>query len=421
MLHTGLVKGFMDGSLGSRTAALLAPYADDPGNTGLPQYAQAQLNAMATDRVAARFQMGFHAIGDRGAEMALQAFAEAARYARQHHIGPPTAGGFRHRIEHCQVLAPDQFARFRELNVIASVQPNHLLTDMNWAEARLGAQYAANSYAWRKLLDSGVRLAFGTDYPVEPITPFRGLYAAITRKNEAGTKEYFPQQKISIQQAIAAYTSGAAYAEFAEAEKGVLAPGMLADFVVLDRDITQVSPAELLRTQVLRTVVGGSTVFRSRDRCCFSVRPHRPAPHLPSCLTPMLRNRLIWRDLSRRRGYAPWQRGGTWAESHRAYDFFLGAPFALLPAILALPVWAFLVHLPRFRYARVSGGVLLGALLAAAAFGMARLVRCLRGGEVDLYAALAVGVLLITFVVFVYTGMFVLLVTFDGPPSYLFR
>jgi predicted amidohydrolase YtcJ len=152
---------------------------------------------------------------------------------------------------------------FKDLNVIASMQPNHLLTDMNWAESRIGAERALHSYAWKEFMDKRVPLAFGTDYPVEPITPFRGLYAAVTRKNEAGTKEYFPEQKITIDQAIFAYTLGSAAAEFAEQKKGTLEPGMLADFVVLDRDITKVAPAEILKTRVLRTVVGGKTVYEA--------------------------------------------------------------------------------------------------------------------------------------------------------------
>ncbi|MGA2370873.1 MAG: amidohydrolase [Candidatus Korobacteraceae bacterium] len=259
MLHTAMLKGFMDGSLGSRTAALLAPYSDDPGNSGLPQYNQATLNRMAVERSAAGFQLGFHAIGDRAAQMALDAFAEAERDARENN----RSRDFRFRIEHDQVIAPDQVAQFRELGVIASVQPSHLLTDMHWAEERIGPERAKTAYPWKEFLDHGVRLAFGTDYPVEPITPFRGIYAAVTRKNEAGTKEYFPEQKVTIQQALAAYTTGAAYAQFAEKEKGTLSPGMLADFVVLDRDLTNVAPPEILKTQVLRTVVGGKTVYEA--------------------------------------------------------------------------------------------------------------------------------------------------------------
>jgi predicted amidohydrolase YtcJ len=190
--------------------------------------------------------------------MALNAFA----YARQH--DPRGANEFRFRIEHDQVIAPEDFKKFKDVGVIASMQPNHLLTDMNWAEAHIGAERAKHSYPWKEFLNDGVALAFGTDYPVEPITPFRGLYAAVTRKNEAGTKEYFPEQKLSIHEAIAAYTTGAAYAEFAEKEKGQLAPGMLADFVVLDRDLTKVAPPEILKTHVLRTVVGGKTVYEAK-------------------------------------------------------------------------------------------------------------------------------------------------------------
>jgi predicted amidohydrolase YtcJ len=258
MLHTTMLKGFMDGSLGSRTAAMLAPFNDDPKNAGIPRYEQDALNQKAAERAQAGFQLGFHAIGDRGARMALDAFA----YAMEHN--PAATHDFRYRIEHAQVVAPEDYKKFKNLGVIASMQPNHLLTDMNWAEAHIGAARAAHSYAWKEFLDDGVVLAFGTDYPVEPITPFRGVYAAVTRKNEAGTKEYFPGQKLDIHQAIAAYTTGSAYAEFAEKEKGMLQPGMLADFVVLDRDITKVSAPEILKTKVLRTVVGGKTVYESK-------------------------------------------------------------------------------------------------------------------------------------------------------------
>ncbi len=183
-----MLKGFMDGSLGSRTAALMAPYPTIPATPALPQYEQSTLNRMAVERSAAGFQLGFHAIGDRAAQMALDAFAEAERDAHQNH----RERDFRFRIEHDQVIDPGQIAQYRKLGVIASVQPNHLLTDMNWAVERIGPERAKTSYPWKDFLDHGVRIAFGTDYPVEPITPFRGLYAAVTRKNEAGTKEYLP-------------------------------------------------------------------------------------------------------------------------------------------------------------------------------------------------------------------------------------
>jgi predicted amidohydrolase YtcJ len=253
MLHTGMLKGFMDGSLGSRTAAMLAPYDDDPTNSGIPRYEQDKLNAMAAERANDGFQIGFHAIGDRGARMALNAFAYAIQKSAKKNL--------RFRIEHDQVIAPEDFKKYKDLGVIASVQPNHLLTDMNWAESHIGPQRAKHSYPWKEFEDNGIPLAFGTDFPVEPITPFRGLYAAVTRKNEAGTKEYYPEQKLTIDHAIYAYTIGAAQAEFAEDWKGQLTPGMVADFVVLDRDITKVAPPEILKTRVLRTVVGGKTVY----------------------------------------------------------------------------------------------------------------------------------------------------------------
>jgi predicted amidohydrolase YtcJ len=265
LLHTGMLKAYMDGSLGSRTAALLAPYADDPTNSGLPQYEPDELTRMTKERLDAGFQIGFHAIGDKGVQMALDAFAAAEKDARENQVKAANGGtDYRLRIEHAQVTNLLQVSKFRELKIIASMQPNHLLTDMNWAEARLGPKRAAHSYAWAEFLKKGVTLAFGTDYPVEPVTPFRGLYAAATRKSEDGKKEYYPEQKLTMEQAIAAYTSGSAFAEFAEKDKGTLAPGMLADLVVLDMDITSVAPEKILGTKVLRTVVGGKTVYEAK-------------------------------------------------------------------------------------------------------------------------------------------------------------
>ncbi len=266
MLHTGMLKGFMDGSLGGHTAALLEPYADEPKNSGLPRYEASKLNEMSTERVLAGFQLGFHAIGDKGVEMALDAFSQAENAAREQKVkSPDGSDDFRLRVEHAQVTTPAQIARFKALQVIASMQPSHVLTDMRWAEERLGAKRAATSYAWAAFLNHGVPLAFGTDYPVEPVTPFRGLYAAVTRKSEDGKQEYFPEQKLTVDQAIAAYTTGSAFAEFEEKEKGTLAPGMLADFVVLDRDLTTVGPQKILATKVLRTVVGGKTVYENNQ------------------------------------------------------------------------------------------------------------------------------------------------------------
>jgi hypothetical protein len=201
---------------------------------------------MALARAKAGFQLGFHAIGDKAAAMALDAYAQ-----------PGISRNARNRIEHAQVVDPGDILRFKQLGVIASMQPGHVLTDMNWAEALLGPKRAAYSYAWKAFLDAGVPLAFGTDYPVEPVTPFRGLYAAVTRMNEAGTKTYFPENKITRGQALYAYTEGSAYAEFAELHKGKLIRGYDADFVLVDRDLYKVAAPALLQTEVIATFVGG--------------------------------------------------------------------------------------------------------------------------------------------------------------------
>jgi predicted amidohydrolase YtcJ len=278
LLHTTMLKGFMDGSLGSRTAAMNAPYADDPGNSGIPRYDEKKLDAMAIERAEAGFQLGFHAIGDKANDMALTAFevAQKARMEQMKKLLPQLEASThahitvtdtsRYRIEHAQVVSAGDFDRYARLHVIASMQPSHLLTDMNWAEARLGPERVKYSYAWRSFLDHGVVLAFGTDYPVESVSPFRGLYAAVTRQNEAGTKTYQPQEKISLNEALYAYTQASAFAENAEKYKGRLEAGYLADFVVLDRDITKATPQELLHTNVLRTVMGGETVYTASGK-----------------------------------------------------------------------------------------------------------------------------------------------------------
>lgn len=267
MLHTGMLKGFMDGSLGSHTAAMLEPYSDDPTNSGLPRYDAGKLNDMTKERVLAGFQIGFHAIGDKGVQMALDAFSEAEKAAKEAKVKAANGGDdYRLRIEHAQVTTPAQIAQFKQLKVIASMQPSHLLSDMRWAQDRLGPKRAATSYAWLSFanINQGMGLAFGTDYPVEPVTPFRGLYAAVTRKSENGKQDYFLDQRLTIDQAITAYTQGSAFAEFEEKEKGKLVPGMLGDFVVLDRDLTASAPEKILGTKVLRTVVGGKTVYEAK-------------------------------------------------------------------------------------------------------------------------------------------------------------
>ncbi len=278
LLHLTQLKGFLDGSLGSRTAAMEEPYSDDANNSGLPRYDDEKLNAMAVERAAAGFQIGLHAIGDLANTMALDAFAAAEQNGQPaNRAAPPVnpdaavvssdadtvkLGDLRLRVEHAQVLMPDDFDRFATLGVIASMQPSHLLTDMNWAGDRLGAERSRFAYAWHTFLDHRVTLAFGTDYPVESIDPFRGLYSAVTRKNEAGTKSFQTGEAISLNEAIYAYTQASAFAEFREGMKGRLEPGMVADMIVLDRDITKAAPRELLGSRVLRTVVDGELVYQ---------------------------------------------------------------------------------------------------------------------------------------------------------------
>jgi hypothetical protein len=260
-LKTGALKGVADGSGGSLSAAMLEDFANAPGNTGILRFDPEGLKKMVAEREAAGFQIALHAIGDRANRVALDAF-EAARK-----LNPPQPGRRpRHRIEHAQFVHADDFARFRELGVIASMQPCHLLNDLRWAPTILGPERFHEGYAWQTFRQSNVVLAFGTDYAVEPLNPMRGLYAGIAREFESGGPlgGWVPEEKISIHDAIRAYTWGSAYAEFEEHRKGTLSPGKFADLVVLSQDVTRAPPVEVLRTEVLLTVVGGRVVYEKK-------------------------------------------------------------------------------------------------------------------------------------------------------------
>jgi len=255
-LKTGALKAITDGALGSRTAAMLEPYSDDPSTKGIFTYDPDKLRAMAIERDRAGFQLNFHAIGDRANRICLDVFEAVVKTNGRRDR--------RDRIEHAQVVAPLDFKRFAELKVIASMQPSHQTTDMRWAENRIGNERIKGAYAWNTMLQNNVRLAFGTDYPVEVISPFRGLYACVTRERPEGgpRKGWEPQEKISLEDCIRAYTSGSAYAQFEEGKKGELKVGEYADFIVLSGDLTKIPPAEYTKVQVLRTVVGGKTVYQ---------------------------------------------------------------------------------------------------------------------------------------------------------------
>ena len=254
-LRTGALKLVADGALGSRTAAMLAPYSDDPSTSGIMTMEPEKIKTLAIERDKAGFQLNFHAIGDRTNRVALDAFEAAAKAN-----GPRDR---RDRIEHAQVVALSDFPRFARLQVIASMQPSHETSDMRWAEQRVGPERVKGAYAWATMQKFGIRLAFGTDYNVEPITPFRGLYACVTRELPDGGPQggWQPQEKISLDDCIRAYTSGSAYGEFMEGKKGELKAGEFADFIVLSNDLTKVEPREYTKTKVLRTVVGGKTVY----------------------------------------------------------------------------------------------------------------------------------------------------------------
>jgi len=256
-LKTGALKAFTDGALGSRTAAMLEPYSDDPSTSGILTNDPDKLRTMAIQRDKAGFQLAFHAIGDRANRIALDVFEAVAKAN-----GPRDR---RDRVEHAQVVEPMDFTRFAQLKVIASMQPSHQTTDMRWAEDRIGSERIKGAYAWATMLRDGVHLAFGTDYPVEPISPFRGLYACVTRERpEGGPRNgWEPQEKISLADCIRAYTSGAAYAQFEEGKKGELKPGEYADFIVLSDDLTKIPASQYTKVRVLQTVAGGRTVFQS--------------------------------------------------------------------------------------------------------------------------------------------------------------
>jgi predicted amidohydrolase YtcJ len=254
-LHIGALKGFVDGSLGSHTALMLEPFTDTPADRGLFVTPPESLHAWAKGADAAGLHVIIHAIGDRANRTLLDIYEGVRR--------DNGARDRRFRIEHAQHLAPADIPRFSRLDVIASMQPYHAIDDGRWAERFIGAERAKRTYAFRSLLDARARLAFGSDWFVAPPTPLEGIYAAVTRRTLDGAHPlgWIPDQKIAVEAALAAYTSTAAYAEYMEREKGKLARGMLADLVLIDRDLTRIPPETIREARVVMTVVGGRIVY----------------------------------------------------------------------------------------------------------------------------------------------------------------
>lgn len=249
------VKLYIDGAMGSRGAALLADYSDDEGNAGLLFMPAADLEKKIDKAMACGFQVGVHAIGDRGNRVALDALESVMRKY------PDNPG--RHRIEHAQTLTAADIPRFGELDVIAAMQPTHATSDMYWVEDRLGPERVLYAYAWRSLLDSGARLALGSDFPVEQVNPMLGIHAAVTRQDVKGWPPggWYPNEKISREEAVRGFTLDAAYAGFMEKSVGSLESGKRADFVVLDQDIFEIEAAQIATVKVLQTWLDGQLVY----------------------------------------------------------------------------------------------------------------------------------------------------------------
>jgi predicted amidohydrolase YtcJ len=263
MLRTGGLKGFSDGSLGSTTALFYEPYHDAPNTSGIPSGEMFPDGAML-ERVRgadkAGLQVMIHAIGDRANDMILSVFEQVEK--------ENGARDRRFRIEHAQHLRPQDIPRFARHKIIASMQPYHAIDDGRWAEKRIGRERARTTYAFRSLLDAGATLAFGTDWTVAPLDPMLTIYAAVTRRTLDGKNPngWIPEQKISVEETVRAYTAGSAYAESQETEKGTITPGKLADLVILSRDIFKIDPKEIENVKVVMTIMDGRIVYEARLR-----------------------------------------------------------------------------------------------------------------------------------------------------------
>ena len=262
MLRVGGLKGFSDGSLGSTTALFYEPYRDDPSTSGIPgdeMFPEGAMLERVREADRAGLQIMIHAIGDRANDLILSMFEQVERENGKRDR--------RFRIEHAQHLRSQDIPRFARDRVIASMQPYHAIDDGRWAEKRIGKERAKTTYAFRSLLDSGVTLAFGTDWTVAPLNPMLTIYAAVTRRTIDGknSKGWVPEQKISVQETVRAYTVGSAYAEFQDHVKGTISRGKLADLVLLSRDIFKIDPKDIENVKVVLTMVDGRVVYEERE------------------------------------------------------------------------------------------------------------------------------------------------------------
>ncbi len=255
-LRFGYLKGFMDGTLGSGTALMFEPFSDEPDKSGLPQMTYDELETRVLAADAAGFQIGIHAIGTKANNWILNAYEKAQEVNGERDS--------RHRSEHAQLLTQEDIPRFASLNVVASMQPTHCITDKRFCEKRIGVERSKGAYAWRSLMDTGASIAFGTDYSVEPLNPMEGLYAAVTRKDRHGEEGegWFPDEKLTMEEAIRLYTLGSSYSQFMENRKGMIKPGYLADIVITEKDLMTIPESEIMTTTVDYTIVGGKVVYK---------------------------------------------------------------------------------------------------------------------------------------------------------------
>ncbi|MGD0342740.1 MAG: amidohydrolase family protein, partial [Bacteroidales bacterium] len=256
-IRFGYLKAFTDGSMGSGTALMFEPYNDNPSSSGLAMWPYEKLEKMVITADKMGFQIGIHAIGDKANNWVLNAFEKAIEVNGRRDS--------RYRIEHAQTVRASDIPRFTKLGVIPSMQPTHCISDKKFYEKRVGIERCKEAYAWRSLVKSGCLLAFGTDYSVEPLNPMEGLYAAVTRKDRRGEEGegWFPEQKLTMEEAIKYYTYGSAYAQFMDDRKGMIRKGYLADIVIVDKDLLTIPENEIMKTKVDYTIVGGKVVYAS--------------------------------------------------------------------------------------------------------------------------------------------------------------